>query len=77
LFGVKVDLGTFVDIHDGTFSSFVAISWHEKMDLVLRVVPCYGEDQVALTVLVMGCFILLIECLEQVIGTAGDWYGQC
>ena len=58
-------------------SSFVAISWHEKMDLVLRVVPCYGEDQVAFTVLVLECFILLIECLERVIGMAGDWHGQC
>jgi hypothetical protein len=50
-----------------TLSCFFAVSWHGEMDLVLWEVPSDGEFQVVLTLPVMQCFIVLVECVEGMI----------
>ena len=49
-------------------SGLVAVSWHGDMDLLVWVVPCDGESQVAFPLPVMRCDVVHVECLKEVFG---------
>ena len=51
-----------------TLSGLVAVSWHGEIDLLVWVVPCDGESQVAFSLPVMQCGVVHIQCLKEVFG---------
>ena len=51
-----------------TLSGLVVVSWHGEMDVLVQVVPCDGESQVALSLSVMRCGVVHIECVKEVFG---------
>ena len=51
-----------------SLSSLVAVPWHGQMDLLVWVVPCDGETEVAFPLPVVRCGIVHVECLKEVFG---------